>query len=80
MLKDLKQQHCNHYFAGANLTLPESIILTEGEIKEICVMVEKDNERNISLSFIVEPKSSASGTFVLLPIIYYHYLGTLSRQ
>ena len=66
-----KQQHCNYYFPGANFTLPESIILTEGETKEICVMVKKDNERNISLSFVVEPKSSASGIFVLLPIIMY---------
>lgn len=50
---------------GANITLPEIIYLTEGEMKDVCIRVSRDNDdnqRNITLTFSVHPFNTTSGT------------------
>ena len=47
-----------------NLTLNESVMMIEGEMREICVTVSSNSherERDINVSFSVLPNSNTSG-------------------
>ena len=55
-----------------NLTLNDTVLISEGELGEVCVTVAEpfyERERNIDILFSITPTSDTSGNFFNIVII-----------
>ena len=51
----------NNHHTGVVIKLNGTLLVTEGEIQEMCVSVNEERERSIDLSFLILPISNTSG-------------------